>query len=606
MSWTKYLRPHTSHVPLTPMVQPQSGGDGYGSATSARYASYLPEVYAGHPSRIQRYTQYEEMNRDAFVRTALDTLAEFCTQSEEANEIPFDIQYLSDANETEVELLKGSLQLWTTLNDFPSRLFTMFRNTLMNGDSFYLRDPETKEWTFLDHFSVAMARVDEERGHKISEYLINGFDDFRQAKYSTTKADMSQFRGKGDQKPQPFAMNSFVSGGGSSSSSQFQIAGSEKNGRSNRTSDQDAVVISAEHVIHLSMSDGLDVNWPFGPSILESVFKVWKQKELLEDAIIIYRVSRAPERRVFYVDVGQSNPIVARGIVEGVKNEIHNRRIPNAIGGGQSMLDAAHNPLSMLDDYFLPQTSEGRGSKVEVLPGGDSVGEITDLTYFMKHLAAAFKIPATYLPLFSQDQGATSYNDGKLGTATIQEFMFNKYCMRLQNRIIKPFDDDFKRFLKDQGIDISSTLFRLKFVPPQNFTKYREIELQSQRVNLFTQIIGVPFISKTMAMKEFLDWSEDKIIENERLWKRENPDKLRAATGQSDAESEQEGGLADVGIRGGMGGMGDMGDMGMEPDLGGEGDMGGDAGGGDAGGDAGAGGMITPMGAGGGGAPPPA
>ncbi len=573
MSWKKYMRPHGDHIPTTVAPLPDYDAGRTAAGTSGKYASYLPEVYAGHPNRLQRYTQYEEMNRDSFIRTALDTLAEFCTQSEEANECPFDIQFLEEANETEVKLLNESMQIWITLNDFPSRLFTMFRNTLMNGDSFYLRDPETKEWTHLDHYSVTMAKVDDQNGRKITEYMVRGFDDFKQAKFSTVKADLNSIRGNGGQQPAPFAMNSYVSGSGGASS--FQIVGAEKNQRTSlQKTEQDIVTIDSKHVIHLSMSDGLDINWPFGPSILESVFKVWKQKELLEDAIIIYRVSRAPERRVFYVDVGQSNPVVARGIVEAVKNDIHSRRIPNAMGGGQSMLDAAHNPLSMLDDYFLPQSSEGRGSKVEVLPGGDSVGEITDLSYFMRALAAAFKIPQTYLPFYANDTtGGASYNDGKLGTATIQEFMFNKYCMRLQNKIITEFDSDFKRFLKERSIEIESTLFKLKFCPPQNFTKYREVELQTQRVNLFTQIVSVPFIAKSFAMKKYLDLSEDEMIENEIAWAKENPGKIKDATGQTSAERDEEGALADVGIRGGMG-MGMGGDM----DFGGEEEgLGGDA-----------------------------
>lgn len=557
MSWKKYMRPHAGDAPPS---APQHSDNEKALGTSAKYASYLPEVYAGHPNRIQRYSQYEEMNRDSFIRAALDVIAEFCTQSTEANESPFEIMYLDEANETEVKLLKESLQLWITLNDFPSRLFSMVRNTLMNGDSFYLRDPETKEWIFQDHFSVTMAKVDEQNERKISEYLIRGFDEFKQKKYSASPANLSQYRGNGSQVNVPYSMNSF-SGGQPSS---FQIAGSEKNQRQHLAKiEQECVAIDAKHVMHLSMNDGDEINWPFGPSILESAFKTWKQKELLEDAIIIYRVSRAPERRIFYIDVGQMNPIQARAHVEAIKNEIHQRRIPNAGGGGASMLDAAHNPLTMLDDYFLPTTPEGRGSKVEVLPGGDAVGEITDLSYFKKELANAFGIPRTYLP-FGDDANGAAYNDGKLGTATIEEFKFNKFCMRIQNRIVRPFDTDFKRFLKDRGIEIEPSLYKLKMTPPQSFTKYREIELKTQQVSLFTQIIGVPFISKTIAMREFLGWSEDLIVENGIEWAKENPDKMKAANGRSQADSEEIGGLGDVGIRGSMGG-GDMGmDMGMD------------------------------------------
>jgi hypothetical protein len=140
--------------------------------------------------------------------------------------------------------------------------------------------------------------------------------------------------------------------------------------------------IEARHVIHISLSEGLDNNFPFGNSLMETIFKVYKQKELLEDAIIIYRVQRAPERRVFYIDVGNMPSHLAMGFVERVKNEVNQRRIPSSMGGGQNVIDAAYNPLSINEDYFFPQTAEGRGSKVEILPGGTNLGEIDDLRYF--------------------------------------------------------------------------------------------------------------------------------------------------------------------------------------------------------------------------------
>ena len=155
------------------------------------------------------------------------------------------------------------------------------------------------------------------------------------------------------------------------------FAGATGGGRFYKT--MNAYNINAEHVVHMSMSDGLDNLFPFGQSVLEQVFKVYKQKELLEDAIIIYRVQRAPERRVFYIDVGNMPSHLAMQFVERVKTEIHQRRIPSSTGGGTNVIDSSYNPLSINEDYFFPQTAEGRGSKVETLPGGTNLGEIDDL-----------------------------------------------------------------------------------------------------------------------------------------------------------------------------------------------------------------------------------
>jgi hypothetical protein len=256
---------------------------------------------------------------------------------------------------------------------------------------------------------------------------------------------------------------------------------------------------------------------------MESIFKVFKQKELLEDAIIIYRVQRAPERRVFYIDVGNMPSHLAMSFVERVKNEVNQRRIPSSTGGSQTVVDAGYNPLSINEDYFFPQTAEGRGSKVEILPGGTNLGEIDDLKYFTNKLFRALRIPSSYLPTGSDD-GGSNFNDGRVGTAYIQELRFNKYCERLQSLMHEQFDLEFKAYLRNKGINIDSNIFDVKFNPPQNFASYRQAEMDTARVNTFAAMVGVPFVSKRFAMKRFLGMTQEEVAENEKLWKEENID----------------------------------------------------------------------------------
>jgi hypothetical protein len=256
---------------------------------------------------------------------------------------------------------------------------------------------------------------------------------------------------------------------------------------------------------------------------MESIFKVFKQKELLEDSIIIYRVQRAPERRVFYIDTGNMPSHLAMSFVERVKNEVNQRRIPSVTGGSQSVVDASYNPLSINEDYFFPQTAEGRGSKVEILQGGQNLGEIDDLKYFTNKLFRALRIPSSYLPTGSDD-GGSNFNDGRVGTAYIQELRFNKYCERLQSLINGPFDSEFKQYLHAKGINIDSNIFDLKFNPPQNFAAYRQAEMDTARVNTFNTMVAVPMISKRFALKRFLGLTSEEIAENERQWKEENID----------------------------------------------------------------------------------
>ena len=322
--------------------------------------------------------------------------------------------------------------------------------------------------------------------------------------------------------------------------------------------------VDATHVIHVAITDGMDLAWPFGNSILDAIFKTYKQKELLEDSIIIYRVQRAPERRIFYIDVGDMPAHQAMSHVERVKNEIHQRRIPSKTGGGSNMMDAQYNPLSIMEDYFFAQTAEGRGSKVDTLPGGTGLGDIDDLKFFNNKLARGLRIPSSYLPT-GPDDGTAVMNDGRQGTAFIQEYRFTQYCRRLQRMVQPTFDKEFKMFLKHRGYEIESSQFVLNFVEPQSFSDYREIEINGARAGVFGQVEGVEYMSKRFALKKYLQLTDDEILENEKMWKQENPIEGDNESAMDDDEFSD---LNNVGIQGGADGS--LEDFESEEDLDGE------------------------------------
>jgi hypothetical protein len=278
--------------------------------------------------------------------------------------------------------------------------------------------------------------------------------------------------------------------------------------------------IDAKHVVHMSLNEGLDTFWPFGKSILENIFKVFKQKELLEDALLIYRVQRAPERRVFKIDVGNMPSHLAMQFVERVKNEMHQRRIPTFGGGGGNIMDSSYNPLSINEDFFFPTGADGRGSSVDVLPGGQNLGEIDDLKYFNNKMARGLRVPSSYLPTAPDDSERTM-QDGKVGTALIQEYRFNQYCERLQALIMQKLDDEFKMFLRWRGFNIDAGLFQLKFNPPQNFASYRQAEMDTTRIGAFTSLEQLPYMSKRFMLERFLGLSKDEIEQNEKMWREE-------------------------------------------------------------------------------------
>ena len=929
MSWKKHFSP-VQIDQISGIVSPIHGSGRPGPAR-LNYSSYLPDVYTGAPNRIERYMQYDTMDMDSEVNAALDILAEFCTQMNKQNNTPFQVQYRDEATNTETKILKEYLQQWAKLQKFETRMFRIARNLFKYGDLFFIRDPETNKWFYIDPGKVTKIIVNESEGKKPEQYVIRDLN-INLMHLVTTQINPNT------QNMQPGGA-AFISGGAGARG----MTGAYPQQVGTRFSlNNNEYAIDADHVVHISLSEGLDNLYPFGQSLLENVFKVYKQKELLEDAIIIYRVQRAPERRVFYIDVGNMPSHLAMGYVERVKNEIHQRRIPSSTGGGTSVIDSSYNPLcldlstriplldgrtlpltdiidefkqgkqnwvyscdpatgkivpgvidwagitktdaevieltldngetlictpdhkipvfgkgfveakdltaddslisfnirekaisggktnkyqqvwdheskkwiwthrivgeffrtiskhqeftyltengnkpktvihhidnnrynndprnltymnkqdhilyhsaqkkefwetmsdefratmtekisntlkekwknmsekerleklwniraaqqksvwlrqhdtetkerykqnmsasrkkylqnhpdmmiqlkknlesrikiknqelnltfdmlqivvgivkagytnknevlricdtheklltlvkesnnnqidyknaqckidftkfgyskmdrllskfgyknwkhfvkeidnfnhkivsirtvnsrdvgtitvdglekyhnyhtfaiesgifvknSINEDYFFPQTAEGRGSKVETLPGGTNLGEINDLQFFTNKLMRALRIPSSYLPT-GPEESQTSYNDGRVGTAYIQELRFNKYCERLQTLMIEQFDKEFKLFLHNKGVNIDFNLFDLKFQTPQNFASYRQAELDNQRISTFTQMSALPFMSKRYALKRFLGLTEDEIAENERLWKEES------------------------------------------------------------------------------------
>jgi len=475
------------------------------------YMSRLPEVYTGHPNRIERYNQYEMMDVDAEINACLDIISEFSTQKNEHNKTPFNIEFKDDPTPHEITILKAQLQQWCKLNEFDTRVFKIFRNTIKYGDQLFVRDPENFKLYWVDMVKVIKVIVNESEGKLPEQYVLKDININLQNLSVAQKTNTD------------FAANpaTGLGGTGGGTNTPYTVPAMPYNTTGSRfTLGQSESAIDAKHIVHLSLTEGLDRFWPFGQSILENVFKVYKQKELLEDAVLIYRVQRAPERRVFKIDVGNMPSHMAMSFVERIKNEIHQRRIPS-LYGGQSIVDATYNPLSMNEDYFFPVTADGRGSSVDLLQGGQNLGEIDDLKYFNNRLARGLRVPSSYLPT-GPDDSDRPMSDGRVGTALIQEYRFNQYCERLQNYVAMKLDQEFKLFLRWRGFNIDSGLFNLQFNPPQNFASYRQSELDTARVTVFAQMEALPYISKRFALERFLGLSEDEINRNEKMWREEH------------------------------------------------------------------------------------
>ena len=512
MSWRKHFTPvDNSGLPFNV----RGAGPLRAAAVANRYASWLPEVYAGAPNRLMRYVQYDQMDNDLEVAAALDTIAEFGTQEDKHTNLPFAIEYSEEPSETESEILETTLRQWCKLNEFHSRIFKIFRNTIKYGDQVFIRDPDTFKLNWVDVANIEKVIVNEGEGKEIEVYYIKNLAPNFQELTATTPSPLHTV---------PYASGQGLTAGIMSSMTNTTTSGKNFNSGfvgMQETGTQQGAPVDAKHIVHVSLTEGMDSAWPFGVSILEPIFKVFKQKELLEDSIIIYRVHRAPERRVFFIDVGNMPPHKARQYLEQVKYEVQQKRVPSKNKNGSSTVDASYNPMSMLEDYFFAQTAEGRGSKVETLAGGENLGQIDDLRYFNNKLLRGLRVPSSYLPTGPED-GSTVYNDGKVGVAYIQEYRFSKFVERLQRQIQQSLNFEFKMFLKHRGVEIDNSLFDIKLNDPISFSKYKDIQLDTERATLFSQIQGIPYLSNRFKLKRYLGMTEDEIKENEQMWKQEN------------------------------------------------------------------------------------
>jgi hypothetical protein len=521
MAWKKHFRTANTSGQMSPIGNNSSADPSY-----RNFASQLPEVYIGHPNRTERYNQYEQMDMDSEVNAALDIIAEFCSQPNTENGTGFDLYFKEKPTDNEIKLLKDQLLQWVNLNQLNKRLFKLVRNTLKYGDQVFLRDPETFKLYWTEMGSVIKVIVNEAEGKEPEQYVIKNLNLNFQNLTATALSSSDTYTNHPQQ-------------GGSGGQGSYVQPNVPYSGGSRFSHAQNEAVLNAEHVVHISLTEGLDVNWPFGTSILESIFKIFKQKELLEDAIIIYRVQRAPERRVFKIDVGNMPTHMAMAFVDRIKNEVHQRRIPTQTGGGQNMMDATYNPLSTNEDFFFPVGAEGRGSSVEALPGGSNLGEITDLRFFTNKMFRGLRIPSSYLPTGADDSSST-FNDGRGTTALIQEWRFNQYCMRLQTMIVEKLDSEFKMFMRWRGINIDGQLFELRLNEPQNFAKYRQAEVDAARITAFTQLEAVPYLSKRFLLTRYLDLSEEEMQQNDEMWAEEHED--------SAAPVDTDAGLRAVGV----------------------------------------------------------
>lgn len=256
----------------------------------------------------------------------------------------------------------------------------------------------------------------------------------------------------------------------------------------------------------------VDANTGMMLSYLHKAIKPVNQLKLIEDSLVIYRISRAPERRIFYIDVGNLPKVKAEQYVNDIMNRFRNKVVYDA-STGEMRDDRKH--LSMLEDFWMPRREGGKGTEITTLGGGQNLGQIEDINYFQNKLYQALNVPLSRL---KPDQG---FNLGRSSEITRDEVKFNKFVNRLRKRFSNVFLDVLRIQLISKGIiradewDDMKQFIRIDFMKDNFFSELKDNEIMLQRINLLQQLD--PFVGKYYSIewikKNVLQQTDDDIKE---------------------------------------------------------------------------------------------
>jgi len=492
---------------------------------------YTKSIYY-EPTRLASYYDYESMEFTPEISAALDIYAEECTTpSEQGHTISI---YSESAR------IKGILaDLFNNILDVNTNLPMWIRNCCKYGDNFvYLK-------------------IDPEKGVIGCNQLPN----------------IEMERGEG---------NSYLN--------QTDESESEPHKIEFKWRDKD-IEFNNWEIAHFRLL-GDDRRLPYGTSMLEKARRIWKQLLLAEDAMLVYRTSRAPERRVFKVFVGNMDDKDVEAYIQKVANKFKRDIVVDPANGN---VDLRMNQMAVDQDYFIPVRDPAAASPIETLPGATNLSEIADIEYIQKKLLASLRIPKAYLG-FEEVVG-----EGK--NLALLDIRFARTINRIQKSIIQELNKIAIVHLYVLGFEEELDNFTLSLTNPSTQGELLKIEQWKEKIALYRDAVtdpgnGLQAVSTTWAKKQILGMSDEEIkldLQQQRFEKAmagelektaeviqktgifSNIDKLYG-TPKTD-EASTEGGADDTGGDMDMGGDDTGGDMGMDmgtDDTGGDMDMGGE------------------------------
>jgi len=455
----------------------EDGNDHY--ITSGFFGSYV-DIEGTYKNDVELIRRYREMALHPEVDSAIEDIVNEAIVSD-LNDSPVEIE-LSNLNASEgiKKIIREEFKSIKDLLDFDKKSHEIYRNWYIDGRLYYhkvidLKKPEEgiKELRYIDATKMKFVR----HAKKTSKDL-----GVTARKESVNSIDMAF----------PEIEEYFV----------YTPKLNYPVGNPAASQDQKGVKFSKDSISYCT-SGLVDRNKGSTLSYLHKAIKALNQLRMIEDSLVIYRLSRAPERRIFYIDVGNLPKVKAEQYLRDVMSRYRNKLVYNA-NTGEIRDDKKF--MSMMEDFWLPRREGGRGTEITTLPGGQNLGELTDVEYFKKKLYKSLNVP------ISRIEGDGGFNLGRSSEILRDELKFSKFVGRLRKRFSAMFLDMLrtqlllKNIVTPEDWEMMSEHIQFDFLYDNHFAELKEAELMENRINLAT--VAEPYVGKYFSQ----DYVRRKII----------------------------------------------------------------------------------------------
>ena len=475
----------------------EDGVDNY--ISSGFYGSYV-DIEGQYRTEFDLIRRYREMSLHPECDGAIEDVVNEALVSD-LYDSPIEIE-LSNLNATDKlkKVIREEFKYIKELLDFDKKAHEIFRNWYVDGRLYYhkvidLKKPQEgiKELRYIDPMKMRFIRQEKKNDRNIIGPNIPGRDE---AKNGIAPEIEEYFL----YTPKPaYPSNNLTGGGGSKGT---RIA-------------KDAITYCTSGLVDRNKGNVL--------SYLHKAIKSLNQLRMIEDSLVIYRLSRAPERRIFYIDVGNLPKIKAEQYLRDVMMRYRNKLVYDANTG--EMRDDKKF-MSMMEDFWLPRREGGRGTEISTLPGGQNLGEITDIEYFKNKLYSSLNVPP------SRMQSDGGFNLGRSSEILRDEVKFSKFVGRLRKRFSKMFSDMLKTQLILKNIvtpedwDMMEEHIQYDFLYDNHFAELKEAELLTERLNLVAT--AEPYVGKYYSQdyvrRQILRQTDQEIIDQDVLIEKEISD----------------------------------------------------------------------------------